>query len=454
MLLGDIHANLPALKAVVSDAEGRGFNFTHIDPNVKDIEVLNVGDIVGYCPFANEVCQMLRKIGAVSIAGNYDKKTLAFEQNKSEWVRKKDPLKYKSFQWTFEKLSDENKKYLESLPEQKRIDINAKKVLIVHGSPANDQEYICELTTQARLKELAEIAQADIVVCGHSHRVFSKQIGETLFVNPGSVGRPEGTDGKACYAILRFQDDKVSVENFQVQYDIHETIEAIRKAGLPEEFGRMLESGVNLKQLRKGENDQAEKQRDEQFDAVVEFAEKCGCEQQHSTQVTKLAARLFDQLADVFKLAQKERFLLRCAGILHDIGWLKGQRGHHKETLKMIMKEKSLPFDEYQKSIIALIARYHRKACPKKKHKFFRDLNDDDKYTVSLLAGILRVADGLDRSHFNLVADVECINDNAKLILELKTTGSVKSEIYAAEKKADLLEKITGKQVVVRHDGL
>ena len=431
------------MRAVISDAESKGYS-----------QVWNAGDSVGYCTFPNEVCGMLREIGAVSIAGNYDRKVLSFEKNRSRWAKKKDPRKYASFQWTYDNLSGENREFLESLPGDIWLEVEGVSVLICHGSPANDQEYICGETTDRRLKELAGMARTDVVLSGHSHKVFSRRVENVLFVNPGSVGRPEGTDGRACYSILRFGDGSVEVEDYQVEYDIEEAIEGISRAGLPGEYAEMLRQGKNLVQIVKGSDDPVEKQRDEQLEAVIAFAEKCEYEQAHSRQVTGLALKLFDELGGKFGLGERERFYLECAGVLHDIGWVKGRSGHHKESLKMIMKDNSLPFDSYEKSIIALVARYHRKACPKKKHPYYRDLVDEDKNTVALLGGILRVADGLDRSHFNLVSDVKCTVGDSAIVVELEAKGSIKSEICAAEKKADLLEKITQKEVIVKYDGL
>ena len=433
-----MHANLPALEAVLNDAGRHNYH-----------EIWNVGDFVGYYPFPNEVIDLLRNRKAISIAGNYDLKVLAFEKNKEKWKNKKAPEKYLAFEWTYETLTKQNRKYLASLPEEIRLEVNGLRVLLTHGSPASNEEYICAETTQQRLEELAAMAKADIVLSGHSHLVFSKQVGKTLFINPGSVGRPEGTEGRATYAILKFGDKSVDVENYEVEYDIEKTIRAIRKAKLPEDFIKMLRQGKNLTQLKKGSSSPSQKQQNEQLDSVIEFAESCNYEEKHTKQVTKLALRLFDELKELHKMSEQEKFYLHCGGLLHDIGWIKGQKAHHKTALNMIIQATDLPFDLRQRAIIGLIARYHRKALPKPSHKHFCNLTPQDQHMVSVLAGILRVADGFDISHRNLVKDVKCKVTADKIFIRLDTSGPVISEIYSAEKKADLMRRVFDKEIII-----
>ena len=104
------------------------------------------------------------------------------------------------------------------------------------------------------------------------------------------------------------------------------------------------------------------------LEAVLALARKCNYEREHTHQVEKLALQLFDQLVELHHLGGQERFMLRCGALLHDIGWIEGKQGHHKTALRIIMENAALPFDFRDKSIIALLARYHRKALPKEQH--------------------------------------------------------------------------------------
>lgn len=436
LLIGDIHANLPALKAVLNDARKRKYH-----------QIWNLGDFVGYYPFPNEVVELLRQRDALSIIGNYDLKVLAFKKNEEKWKRNKAPEKFLAFKWTYENLSNTNRKYLASLPEHKRIEINGLNILLTHGSPASNEEYICAQTTKQRLNELAEMANADVVLSGHTHLVFSVKAGNTLFINPGSVGRPEGTDGKATYAILNFSDESIDIENYEIEYEMEKTIKAIRRQKLPQNFIRMLQEGKNLSQIQKGQSSLMQKQRNEQMDSVIEFAESCDYEESHSMQVTKLALKIFDDLKKLHEMSVKERFLLNCGSILHDIGWIKGQKAHHKTALDLIINAASLPFDIHQKTIIGLIARYHRKALPKSSHKYFCDLNESQQHVVSVLASILRVGDGLDRSHMNIINDLNCTFDNDKITIKVYANRKNSPEIDSARKKSDLMQKLFDKEV-------
>ncbi len=411
-------------------------------------QIWNLGDFVGYYPFPNEVVELLRQRDAVSIIGNYDLKVLAFKKNEKKWKLKKDPEKFNAFQWTYEHLSRENRKYLESLPEQKRIEINGFKILLTHGSPDSNEEYICAQTTKQRLKELSELADADIVLSGHTHMVYSVKSGNTLFLNPGSVGRPEGTGGKATYAILNISDKSLDVENYEVKYDMAKTINLIRKEKLPENFIRMLKEGKNLTQLENGQSSQIHKQRSEQLESVIAFAESCKFDQAHTMQVTTLALKIFDELKKLHKMSAKDKFLLHCGSLLHDIGWVKGQKAHHKTALNLIVNAANLPFDLQQRTMIGLIARYHRKAVPKTSHKYFCDLKESQQRVICSLASILRVADGLDRSHMNLINDLHCTFDDDKIIIKLFANGIAESEISSANKKSDLMRQLFNREVI------
>lgn len=402
---------------------------------------------MGYYPFPNEVVNLLRRRDAVSIAGNYDLKVLSFKKNKEKWKIKKTPEKYISLKWTYETLSKMNREYLAALPEQKRFEINGIKLLMTHGSPASNEEFICAKTTRLRLKELSELTNADVVLSGHSHLVFSKKVGKTLFINPGSAGRPEKTKGRATYTILKFSEKSVDFDNFQVEYDMDKTIRAIRNAGLPESYTRMLQQGRNLTQLKSGSNNLSQKQHAEQIDSVTAFAESLDYEQEHTQQVVKLALRLFDELREIHGYLEQERFYLHCGAILHDIGWIKGPKGHHKAACSMIIQSINLPFDLHQRTIIGLIARYHRKAMPKPTHKHFRNLSSDDQSMVSMLAGILRIADGLDRRHMNHIKNIKSEITDDKICIIPESEVSVLPEIQAAYKKADLMIRVINKEV-------
>ncbi len=186
------------------------------------------------------------------------------------------------------------------------------------------------------------------------------------------------------------------------------------------------------------------------IEKVIEFGRGCGFEESHSMHVTRLGLEIFDQIKGEFNLYDYERFLLHCGSLLHDIGWSGGSKGHHKSSMRMILNEGGLDFNDDDRVKIALIARYHRKALPKKKHGHYGSLNKSDKYIVGILSGILRIADGLDRSHVGLVKSVNCEVMYDKMVIECVGAGVLSAEFAAAGKKSDLLSKMIERDIVLR----
>ena len=238
-LIGDVHANLPALEAVLADARG-------LDAEA----VWNRGDLVGYGPFPEETIQLLRDEAAVNVLGNYDAKVLAFERKRKKWRKTKESEKYLALGWAHENISSKSLHFLQWLPVERRIAVDRLRVLLLHGSPAGKDDAVGPNTPDDHFDRLALMADADVVACGHSHRPLVRCVAGVWFVNPGSVGRPEGGDPRASYALVDFTADGPAVEHRRVSYDVVRTIDALRSAGLPDDFAQMFRCGVNLKQAQ------------------------------------------------------------------------------------------------------------------------------------------------------------------------------------------------------------
>jgi putative phosphoesterase len=440
-LLSDVHGNLPALEAVIED-----FSHREID------EVWNLGDFLGYAPFPNEVVQTFRQTKAVSIIGNYDLKVLAFKKKQNKWEHKKIPEKYLAFEWNYDHLSEDTTAYLESLPQQTRVQVGALTALLVHGSPDSIDEHLGSATPRARFEEMATDWDADLIVCGHSHEPFAKKVKGTWFVNPGSVGRPEGGDQRASYAILEIEGKELKAEHKRVRYDIDRVAQAVREADLPESFVDVFRTAQSLDRLENrasgasGAVHNAMIASGQVLEAVLALARVCHFEAEHTEQVTRLALEIFDGLAGMHKMGPEERSLLQYGSLLHDIGWIEGQQGHHKAALRRIIAEPKLPLRTREREIIGLIARYHRKALPDKRHKYFRSLSADDQHRVRVLAGILRVADGLDRNHQGIIQAVHCGLSAREITFSCQASGPADDELEAARSKADLLSSVFGRQ--------
>jgi putative phosphoesterase len=238
-LIGDVHANLPALEAVLAHAREAGVQ-----------EIWHVGDFVGYGAFPDEVVQRLQRGDVKNIVGNYDLKALKFKEKRDKWRKSKRPEKWLAFKWAYENLSKESRKYLRSLPREIRMEVAGKRILLTHGSPASNEEPLTLDTPEQRLSELAQMANVDVIVCGHSHQPFTRCVDGVWFINTGSVGRPDDGDPRAAYAILYVQPELepelFEVRHYRLEYDVTRAAAAIRQHELPEVFAQMMLQGRSL----------------------------------------------------------------------------------------------------------------------------------------------------------------------------------------------------------------
>ncbi len=233
-LLADIHGNLPALEAVLRHAEGQMASET----------ILNLGDSVGYGPNPNEVVRWTQSAHVINILGNYDQKVLSKKHRKEGWSWVKNPDKRAMFAWTYQALSKKSRKILKKMPIQRELTLEGHHILMTHGSPSSINEHLLPDTPTTRLKELAAMTKAKVILCGHSHQAFVRRVEDVQFINPGTVGRPDDGDPRASYATLDFSDGEVKVEFHRVPYDVTAAIRSMCQTGLPEIFTQVLQQGL------------------------------------------------------------------------------------------------------------------------------------------------------------------------------------------------------------------
>jgi len=189
--------------------------------------------------------------------------------------------------------------------------------------------------------------------------------------------------------------------------------------------------------------------------AVLELAQTCEIDSSHTHQVARLSLRLFDELQPLHGLSQRERDWLHYAALLHDIGWIEGWKSHHKVTLRIIMTTPLLPFTNKERMIIGSIARYHRKSLPDIKHDHYAALSEEERGFVNILAGILRLADGLDSSHQERVRDLTCGKiSKKKIIIKCASHNETKEEIQAALDKTDLMKKVLHREIEIKWEDI
>lgn len=183
--------------------------------------------------------------------------------------------------------------------------------------------------------------------------------------------------------------------------------------------------------------------------SIYELLRKSNWLEAHSTHVAAMALQLFDEFKEELKLQESDRELLEYASLLHDIGYYISYRKHHKHALYLIRHSDLRGFTEDEINIMANVARYHRRSTPKKRHFLYKKLEKPLRKKVKGLSAILRVADGLDRSHYQNVEKLEIDNKPEKINFYITTMGDPELEIWGAERKSELFQKVTGKKLEI-----
>jgi len=231
---GDIHGNIDALKAVYAKATGEGVS-----------KIYHLGDLGGYAPFVNEVVEFLIEHGIEGVQGNYDE-TVANDREHCG-CKYQDPVQEEmanlSFEWTKRHVSHKTKEYLRNLPASISFQTAGKKVLLFHATPHKNNIYWYQDRPEKFFSEMAAKTDADILIYGHTHKPYRKDIGGKVFVNAGSVGKPKEGDPKACLTIVDITQNNVSVQFDRVLYDVEEAARAIKESGLHPYFAEKLRKG-------------------------------------------------------------------------------------------------------------------------------------------------------------------------------------------------------------------
>ena len=194
---------------------------------------------------------------------------------------------------------------------------------------------------------------------------------------------------------------------------------------------------------------QADRYPDVRRRSVLELAERCNYAVDHSHQIAKLCGWLFDSTRATHGLTDREREWLEYAALLHDIGVHISYEGHHKHSYYLIRNGDLRGFEPAEIEVIALVARYHRRAAPKRGHDGFTDLSRQQRATVRTLAAILRLSESLDRSHAQTLTAVTLHDRGDDALLQLKAAGDAELEVWSASRHAEPFERLIGKPLRV-----
>jgi len=196
-------------------------------------------------------------------------------------------------------------------------------------------------------------------------------------------------------------------------------------------------------------NPQTSTFQDEVLQSARVVGRKFKTDHPHAAHVALFAQKIFQELQPLHGLDAKHELLMRVAAILHEVGMFVSAREHHKHSLYLILNTEVFGLSLQDRTLVALLARYIRRYNPAPSHPHFSDLSRDERMTVIKLAAILRIADGLDRSHSQRVKDIRLRREDGVFHVDAVGVNDVTVEQLAINSKSDLFQEIYGCDVVV-----
>jgi putative phosphoesterase len=238
-LMSDVHGNLPALRSALELAA-----------RYEAQRLVVAGDLVGDGPHPVEVVRELRQRSVVAIRGNVDRKVLEEGERRgaleARLVTAREQRRNRV--WSALRLLDapDERSWLSDLPEQTTLELGGRQVLVVHGSPRGDTDYVYPSLTPVGLAAKLEPLQGgrpDLLVCGHSHIPFAREVDGVWVVNCGSVGRPADGDPRGSLALADVGTAGVRAQILRFSYDVDALTAALGERGTP---------GIDPEEYRRG----------------------------------------------------------------------------------------------------------------------------------------------------------------------------------------------------------
>ena len=237
-VISDIHGNLPALEAALSLIN---------DHNVDMI--LGAGDWIGYGPFPTEVIDRLKTAGVKCIRGNYDVKAINAIKNPENYVKKLKMHKWSVLKWTVNQLKPAHVKWIRSLPDSRELEpIKNCTIRMFHGSPEGNEGRIYPSITGRAIASMSNEPLPDVLIAGHTHIPFVKEVDGCLIMNPGSAGQPVDGDSRPTFGLLEINEKGLPFGQI-IRFDYPEKtlLAAIERAGLPKWLARDFQTGKKRK---------------------------------------------------------------------------------------------------------------------------------------------------------------------------------------------------------------
>jgi exopolyphosphatase/guanosine-5'-triphosphate,3'-diphosphate pyrophosphatase len=186
------------------------------------------------------------------------------------------------------------------------------------------------------------------------------------------------------------------------------------------------------------------------INSTIDLGRKYAFDESHARHVAELSGMLFDALQSQHRLGGRYRVILHVASLLHEIGLFVGITSYHKHTMYLIQNSELFGLSRRDLQLVALVARYHRRASPKPTHNYFSNLDREERVIVAKLASILRVADALDRSYSQRIREIDCSIKKHRLSISIPGLDDVSLEQITLKQTVQLFEETYGLSVLLR----
>lgn len=223
-VISDVHANASALEAVLYQLRRRGVD-----------QIVCAGDLVGYYPQAERAIRLLQIADVDCVMGNHDEAVLGSTPTEFNIYAKR------AVDWTRRNISEDSREFLKSLPLDLNMSLTGEDIYIVHGSPREPtKEYVLEEQVSSDFLDYHFENKPDILILGHTHQSFIKQVEGTLILNPGSVGQPRDGNPMSSYAMVDVSEKIAKI--YRVEYDIESVYQETMEY-LPRKLADRLKKG-------------------------------------------------------------------------------------------------------------------------------------------------------------------------------------------------------------------
>lgn len=225
-ILSDLHGNLPALEAVISDL--KQFNVDH---------VIVPGDVISFGPFSRQVAEVVIKKNWSVIRGNNEFFLIDYKTPRAldEW---NDPIQYAPTVWLNTQFDHRLKTIIGSWPDSLNLRFrDAPPIQVFHGTPHSPWEPIYWTMTDEEIEKHLLGTEAEFVICGHTHLPMDRQVGKWRIFNPGSVGVPLDGDFSASYMILEGKDNGWTPTFRRVLFEYKAVFDEFERSGYNAQSG-------------------------------------------------------------------------------------------------------------------------------------------------------------------------------------------------------------------------